>query len=278
MTKVSRHIPEKVRAKLLKESGGACANPGCSNVRTEIHHIDEWAIYKTHNSEAMIAICPACHDACHNGILKITDDTLHKWKKIKRHDQISHAHIFVSPSEELSKIICGSFSVSRQRKGRLVVIEVFGEDALSFEVKENWLLVSGTISDRDGNPFINIMDNKISIKKNEEFTINQYTGRLQVTAPVRKYYVHAGAILSARKINKDYGTDESLIIFDLEVCAPGTLRISGVWPGHSHTLIIMDNMICICPHNSDAPQVIRGRGDESVLLLEAADNGPFLRL
>jgi hypothetical protein len=62
-------VTEEVKNRLRTEARGKCANPGCSNVRAHIHHIREWAVYKTHDDQHMIAVCPACHDAIHHGAL-----------------------------------------------------------------------------------------------------------------------------------------------------------------------------------------------------------------
>jgi hypothetical protein len=55
-------IKRGIRKRLLREAGGKCANPGCMNVRAQIHHIMEWYIYGTHDPNHMIAVCPTCHD------------------------------------------------------------------------------------------------------------------------------------------------------------------------------------------------------------------------
>lgn len=70
------------RAKLTPKM--KCANPRCNNYRTHIYHIKEWSVYKTHDSEHMIAVCLSCHDGIHYRKLKIDDETIYRWKSIKK--------------------------------------------------------------------------------------------------------------------------------------------------------------------------------------------------
>ena len=51
-------IPKTQKKQLIEEAGGKCANPGCSHWRTHIHHIKHWQVYKAHDTNHMIAVCP----------------------------------------------------------------------------------------------------------------------------------------------------------------------------------------------------------------------------
>ncbi|MCZ2108872.1 MAG: HNH endonuclease [Dehalococcoidia bacterium] len=77
-------VPNQLKKRLRATAGGKCANPGCSALRTHLHHIREWAAYAAHDESQMIAVCPACHDAVHHGSLTISDDTLFRWKHLRR--------------------------------------------------------------------------------------------------------------------------------------------------------------------------------------------------
>ena len=90
-------VPKALKESLVKEAGGKCANPGCSNYRTHLHHINEWAIYETHDGEAMIAVCPSCHDAIHQGPLEVSDQTIKGWKAIQRPFGPNRDHVYVEP-------------------------------------------------------------------------------------------------------------------------------------------------------------------------------------
>src|SRR5436190_22824634 len=88
-----------VRRRLVDEAGGKCANPGCPTPRTHLHHIAEWAVYQAHDEEEMIAVCPTCHDAIHDGQLEIDDDTIYAWKAIERPKSTRRDHVYVEPGE-----------------------------------------------------------------------------------------------------------------------------------------------------------------------------------
>ena len=91
----------ELKRRLVQEAGGKCANPGCSHWRTHIHHIKHWHVYKAHNANHMIAVCPSCHDEIHHGG-GISDELLYEWKNIPRdHHADIAAHLYVEPSTEI---------------------------------------------------------------------------------------------------------------------------------------------------------------------------------
>src|SRR5438270_731527 len=89
-------VPAETKRALVEEAGGKCANPGCANRLTELHHIKKWAIYETHDAGHMIALCPACHDQVERGPLRISDEDLYRWKTIERGQPIAD-FIYIEP-------------------------------------------------------------------------------------------------------------------------------------------------------------------------------------
>jgi hypothetical protein len=104
-------VPMRIRRAILREAGSKCANPGCANQLTELHHIREWHVYRSHDFEHMIAICPSCHDGVDRGNLTIDDETLYRWKQISRAPSPRAAHIYVEPGDLLPKLVLGTISV-----------------------------------------------------------------------------------------------------------------------------------------------------------------------
>src|SRR5437764_15128611 len=101
---MARYRPEisaELKRKLQMEAGHKCANPGCSNRRTHIHHVRKWAVYQTHDGNHMIAVCPACHDAIHHGTIQIDDDALYRWKTIVRSVSPIKSHIYIEPGGQV---------------------------------------------------------------------------------------------------------------------------------------------------------------------------------
>src|SRR5918996_6078095 len=99
------------KKRLRAEAGHKCANPGCPNRRTHIHHIREWAVYQTHVEQHMIAVCPSCHDAIHHGEIPLDDAVLYRWKSIPRGSGEIRSNIYVEPDRQ-PKLLLGSIGIT----------------------------------------------------------------------------------------------------------------------------------------------------------------------
>jgi hypothetical protein len=111
-------VPPDIKRQLADEAGGKCANPGCSNRVTELHHIWVWAAARKHDATHMIALCGGCHDAAHRGILRLDDATLYGWKEILRETPATHDHFYVEPTTNARpRLLLGSIAVQGDRRG-----------------------------------------------------------------------------------------------------------------------------------------------------------------
>ncbi len=266
MTTPSRHIPKALKEFLINESGGKCANPGCSNVRSEIHHIEHWAVVKTHDAKHMIAVCPSCHDACHNGKLKITEEDLYIWKKIERSSIKGFGHIFVEPSA-ISRLLTGSISLSTDNNQKLIAFNLSKNDKLEFSIDEGFLKVSTQLSDPYGNIIIKVKDNNLTFNKDPDITFLQRQGRIQITVPMSKYYLPAHAIFQMRKIEPDFASDNKVIALDLQVVKPGTVRVKGFWNDGTNSIVITDDTLNFCSLGQQRPTTLRGEGEDTMLVV-----------
>lgn len=134
-----RKVKPTLKRRLVAEAGGKCANPGCANQRVEIHHIQHWAVYRVHDPEHMIAVCPACHDQIHNGSLPIDDDTIYAWKGIEhpeRPERISQ--LFVEPSINL-RIRAGALSFESD-SDNMTMFDLANGSTLGFRILDGDLL------------------------------------------------------------------------------------------------------------------------------------------
>lgn len=266
MTTPSRHIPKALKELLINESGGKCANPGCSNVRSEIHHIEHWAVVKTHDAKHMIAVCPSCHDACHNGKLKITEEDLYIWKKIERSSTKGFGHIFVEPSA-ISRLLTGSISLSTDNNQKLIAFNLSKNDKLEFSIDDDFLKVSTQLSDPYGNIIIKVKDNNLTFNKDPDITFLQRQGRVQITVPMSKYYLPAHAIFQMRNIEPDFASDNRVIALDLQVVKPGTVRVKGFWNDDTNSIVITDDTLNFCSLGQQRPTTLRGEGEDTVLVV-----------
>ena len=114
-----------LKAALKAKAGGKCANPGCTNWRTHIHHIKKWAVYHTDNPLDMIAVCPTCHDQIHHGTLVINDDTIYRWKAQLRPSQPTSTVLFVEPAK-IFEVLCGS-----------VLLKTAGQALVAFQLSNS---------------------------------------------------------------------------------------------------------------------------------------------
>lgn len=276
MAKVARSIPRKTREKLIFDAGGMCANPGCNNTRLQIHHIKYWAIYKTHDEKHMIAVCPTCHDACHFGQLKITDEQLYQWKNIAKNEEHVEANIFV-PSSSNTLISAGTIGFRQLTERKTIVFDLSNENKLEFSLKDEYLEVSTTLIDRNNCTVLKVTNNKLKAYVNNDIHLEQIQGRFRVTVPVDKFYLPATALLLMRNIEPDYGVNDRLIAIDLQVIKPGHIRIQGFWPNGNDAIVITEKALYFCrseylDHADAKPFPIVGSGDDACLIFDGPIN------
>ncbi|MBK5517962.1 HNH endonuclease [Pseudomonas sp. TH10] len=281
MAENARRIPRKIREKILDDAGGKCANPGCDNSRLEIHHIKQWAVYKTHDDKHMIAVCPACHDACHFGKMKITDEQLYQWKGISKEARYAESHIFVSSSPK-TRISAGTVTLEATKERETVIFDLPSLNKLQYSVKDEWLKVSATLVDRLGRTVLKVTDNNIRINIDDDLILEQRPGRFRVTVPVNKFYLPATALMLMRNSDPSYGADGRIIAIDLEVIKPGQVRVQGFWPEGNAAIVITEKSINFCKcgdvdYINAVPISIIGEGDETVLLFDGAVNTPMFQ-
>lgn len=278
MAAEKRSIPRKIREALLRESGGKCANPGCGNSRVEIHHIRQWAIYKAHDSDHMIAVCPSCHDACHNGDFRISDDVLYKWKGLSVGEVNLNGHIYV-PQAKLIKLSVGTVALQPDNERDVIVFEFSDKFKLSFSVKNNWLRVSAKFVDELGRVIFEVTDNNVSVNGYDGVVLESRPGKFRVTLPVEEFYLSAMALFLMRRAEPSYASDGRVIAIDLEVVKEGHVRVLGFWPRANSAIVITEKAINFCTSNclnkpDQKPLMLCGDGDDSVFIFAGPIDAP----
>lgn len=281
MAAEARSIPRKIREGLLHESNGKCANPGCTNSRVEIHHIRQWSIYKAHDSEHMIAVCPTCHDACHNGTFKISDELLYRWKGLTKERTYAEANIFV-PSAEVTRLSMGTITLQQAKERGTIVFNLSSENKLSFSVKNNWLKVSAKFVDDEGRTILEVTDNNLKVHRDKDVLLEQRPGRFRVTAPVKKFYLPATALFLMKRAEPLYASDGRVTMLDLEVIKEGQVRVQGVWPLGNSAIVVTESAINMCNPGAlnsiePRPLVMTGAGDETVFIFTGPIDAPMFR-
>src|SRR2546423_11259922 len=160
MAKYRPKISPRTVEALVREAGGKCANPGCVNYRTHIHHIQEWAVYRTHDQRHMIANCPSCHDDVHHNVLVIDDDTVYRWKSIQR-DLTNRDHLYVEPGES-SKLLLGTIVATTVHPSGCVIFELSLTNRLSYRLIDNDIMALNlTITTISGRELLRIVDGHV---------------------------------------------------------------------------------------------------------------------
>jgi hypothetical protein len=265
MATAQRKIKPALKQLLVNQVGGKCANPGCSNWRVHIHHIKHWAVYKTHDADDMIAVCPSCHDAAHNGPLKISDETLYEWKGVVRPASPVPVLIYVEPAREL-KLLTGSICIATTND-QAAVFELSNTNHLKIRVLDGDLLqVSIRLNDSKGKELLRVVENHVRVNRNKTTTFESRAGRVRVTVPANDEFAPAWLIDQVRYQDPTFASNNRILALDIEVIKPGLVRVQGCWPNGNVGVVITERALSFCTRGSREPVSMIGEGEGSVLM------------
>lgn len=259
-------VPTKTRKKVLLEAGNKCANPGCSNTRTIIHHIKEWHIYGSHDEKILIAVCSTCHDAIHYGRIKISDKTLYSWKSIRRAPQptlIQHLHI--EPSQDVG-ILAGSFLI-KTTHNNLIIFKLSEHNKLEFKILDSdFLIVSLEISNLANERVIRVVENHIREgEHNSKIQYFSHPGYVKVTTKLINNFISQDFLMKIRKHVPDYTLNGELTLLELEVIKPGTIKLKGCWPNSQYVFVFTNLGMSFIRATLKEPITIQGMGEKTIL-------------
>jgi hypothetical protein len=262
---VAKHrpdVPEDLKERLRAEVGGKCANPGCTNRRTHLHHIREWAVYQTHDEKHMVAVCPACHDAIHHGELPISDEEVYRWKSTSRPGVIRD-HVYVEPGSH-SLIVLGSISVTAMEG--MVVFELSPINRLSLRILEgDILLLDLRVSDMAGREICSVSDNHLKHSPSPDLTYLRVPGRVQLTTPALEPFVPQWLINGVRVNEPDYARSGEVTLISAHVLRPGVVKVQGVWLKKGHAVVATETKVHFVREHDSRPIAVAGEGEQSVL-------------
>ncbi|MDB5602727.1 MAG: hypothetical protein JWN71_4771 [Xanthobacteraceae bacterium] len=266
MAEHSRKIPRSIKLRLIEEAGGKCSNPGCSNTRVQFHHINHWAVYKTHSPKQMIALCPSCHDATHNGVLKITDGILHSWRRPTEKSDFLYATLEVAPNKEVG-LLTGSIMLSIVNP-ELITFQLSNTNTLAFRVEGSEIvLLKSDLIDLSGEQVLQVRDNRVRSRRDEQIEFNKRPGRISITVPSSDRYIYPWMIEHMRQQVHRYATDGRITSLDLEVVEPGLIRVKGAWIAPEGGVVITDDLLSFLKPNLREPISLRGEGRASCLVV-----------
>lgn len=236
-------MPTDVKRELLSETGGACANPGCPRKRTQLHHIDDWAVFATHNAARMIALCPSCHDEIHHGTMTVSDADLLRWKTLPRSGEAA-AHFFVKPqtadSEHAAFVVIGNQPVSGYEA---VSAFTLGNQHLEIDLlkDQSTFVVAFRLDDLDGARAI-WADRSHVFWDPSLVTVDSRTGKLHVWGDSERFWP---AWYRDFLKSRGHPVAERVPLEEFEISAPGEFRVSGVWASPDVVLYLASDGIAV---------------------------------
>jgi hypothetical protein len=269
MANFTRRIPKTIKSQLRDEAGGKCANPGCANWRVHFHHIQHWAVYKTHDASKMIAICPSCHDAVHHGRLPISDETLFAWKSAHQGQMPSDTvPLYVAPAPNL-RLLAGSMNIQTDH-AELTVFELSNRNALRLRIVDGDLLqINSVIRDLTDKAVLRVVENHVRVQRDKAIQFNSYPGRARITMPATGKYVPDWLLAQLAHIN--YAHDGRVVALDAEVTAPGVISVIGTWASDKHAVVLRPDATYLCRADNAGPATIHGGGTGTIVWTGAID-------
>ncbi len=262
---VQRKIKAAQKRLLIDEAGGKCANPGCPNWRTHIHHVKHWAVYKVHDTKDMIAICPSCHEAAHHGRLRISDELLYGWKAVVRTKAPDSVHIYVEPASEL-KFLTGSICIAT-KNDQAAVFELSNSNHLKLRVLDKDLLQVGVrLQDLKGKEILRVVENHVRVIRDKSIWFDYHAGRARVTVPATDAFAPKWLIEQVRYQDPLFASDGRIVALDIEVLKPGLVRVQGCWPDGDVGVVITEKALSFCTRGLREPVSMVGEGEGSVLM------------
>ncbi len=249
MLEVARTLTVKQKNYVREETGGKCANPGCSTWRTHIHHIDEWAIYHSDDPEILIPVCPSCHDQIHNGALSISRETLIDWKGIDRKRTLRNLHIYVEPGENFKLCAGGLWFANPVEKMRLHLFELTPKVKVNFNTQGNKVsLVDISITDIYGNIAVEVLSNYIEVR-DKELECEERNGHVKISTNNINRYLPPILVEKMRVKEPGFAT-KKLTVLEIEVLKPGQLSLKGCWYDNDQAIVMTDEGLTFVPQMS----------------------------
>jgi hypothetical protein len=228
-------VPPETKELLRAAAGYKCANPGCPNRLVELHHIREWAVYRTHDKEHMIAICPTCHAHVDRGSLTIDEPTIRSWKAIRR-ESSTLGHVYVEPGGRC-RVRLGSIDMvsADSRPDPVVVFRLSPNNEAGFRVADREILqLNLRLADTQGRDLVRVVDGHLRHAPDPPVTYESRPGRHRITAPATPDYLPAWVL---ERYTRDQRNDSPHLLveggrftaLDIEVLDRGLVQVQGVW-------------------------------------------------
>jgi hypothetical protein len=224
LAKYRPSVPVETKRALLEETNYKCANPGCPSTLLELHHIKEWAVYRSHDKTNMIAICPNCHQTYHRSALGISDQVLYRWKGFERKKRDKVDRLYVEPAERF-QLVLGTVGLGPRS---IRAFELANGGSLSVKlVHDQLFFVNLLLPDSNGKPLLRIVDNSVIFYEEGSVTYESRPGRFLLTAG--EAFVPEWCLKILREKDSTFAVNGRVVLLDLSVDAPGEVTCNGFW-------------------------------------------------
>jgi hypothetical protein len=254
-------VPAPLKRQLIEQAGNKCANPGCPNILLELHHIREWHVYKTHDGDHMIALCPTCHASVTRGPLRITDEDVYAWKGIERR-MPRVGHVFVQPGGEPPRLLLGT--VSAVGDDGLVVFDFGIGHKLSFAVRDGDIMLLNLKILSAAKVLVDVVDGYVRTA-DEHVKICSRPGHIKIPAGIHSAFVPEWIRTRLLAEDKYYGLD-GMPLLEIKVVQPGLVRVNGIWTGQDEAVVITDRRLSFVRRSLLAPITLLGDRDDPPIL------------
>jgi SEC-C motif len=212
----------------------------------------------------MIAVCPTCHDAIHNGPLVIDDDTLYRWKAVDRDGAAARRdHIYVEPATN-SFLLLGSLAITRQEG--VIVFDFSQRSRLSFElVDDDVMLIDLAVRDASGREVLRAVKGHVRHDAVPPLSYERVPGHVRVTAPATTTFLPEWVAASLRFIEPNFVRDGRIALLDIQVLEPGYVRVQGLWPDNDTAVVITERLLTFLRRDGSGPISLAGGGKDTVL-------------
>jgi hypothetical protein len=228
-----------MKRRLFREAGEKCANPGCSASRSQLHHIQEWHVYQTHTEQHMIAICPTCHDAVHHGALEITDETLYRWKEIRR-EPATKGHVYIEPRKNPT-VELGTNRLFGPPDG-FFAFDLSPQNQWAIRIVDDEILViNSKLSTLSGDEIIRFRENHWIRTDETLVTFNQVPGHLRITTEAIAEFLPVWVRDAVQEVEPRYASGDEILLLDIEVMEPGLVRVQGLWVDEHTAVVATEN-------------------------------------
>ena len=119
------------------------------------------------------------------------------------------------------------------------------------------LLLDLYIEDFSGNVIFKLTDNRVRVQIDKDVTFEHYPGRVLVTAPASERFIRRDDLAIMRKAEPNFALGDRLTMVDVEVLAPGQVKVLGTWVASDKAFFITHKGVSFLKTGWPAPGAVR---------------------